>query len=133
MTASLPPAGSSPYLEATVRAPRSLISLGRALSRLLDEVAAEHELTTDLWLAFDEIAHHEGITMSELARNLAIPAPTVTKLVDHLVSNALAFRLADHADRRRIFVHTSRLGDQIHQKLEPEMRGVEQQFLESLR
>ncbi|WP_347238472.1 MarR family transcriptional regulator [Dietzia sp. CQ4] len=115
------------------RESRSLISLGRALSRLVDEVATDYELTADLWLTLEEITKSDGITMTELARKLAIPAPTVTKLVDHLVSRALVFRLADQADRRRVFVHASRLGDRIHQQLGPEVRRVEREFLQGLK
>ncbi|WP_308124397.1 MarR family transcriptional regulator [Rhodococcus qingshengii] len=98
-----------------------LNSLGCAISRILDEVVSGYGLTADLWYTLDEIGRNDGIAMNELARRLSVPAPTLTKFVDRLASEALAFRLADREDRRRVLVHASRRGDELRSSLRPEV------------
>nr|WP_256938761.1 MarR family transcriptional regulator [Rhodococcus qingshengii] len=110
----------------------ALNSLGRALSRRVDDVVDGCGLSADHWYALEVIVRNDGIAMTELARQLSIPAPTVTKFVDRLVSEALVFRLADHLDRRRILVHTSRRGDDIYRQLLPEVLRVEHEFRSNL-
>lgn len=106
----------------------ALGSLGRSLSRRVDEVTAEQGLTADLWYALDEIIQNDGISMTELARKLSVPAPTVTKFVDRLVGDALAFRLVDQADRRRVLVHASRRADEVYQRVLSDVQRVETSF-----
>lgn len=106
----------------------ALVALGRAVSRRVEEVTAKKGLTADLWYVLDEVTRGDGVAMSDLARRLGIPAPTLTKLVDRLVTDALVFRLADQADRRRVLVHASRRGDEIHRVLRSEVLRVESDF-----
>ena len=48
--------------------------------------------------------------MGELVAALHLPAPTLTRLVDAAVDAALAYRLPDPGDGRRVVVHPSALG-----------------------
>lgn len=110
----------------------SLGSMSRALARQVEEITAPQGLTADQWYALDEVLQNDGIAMTELARRLNIPAPTLTKFVDRLVSGALAFRLADHADKRRVLVHGSQRGSLIHATLLPDVRRIEATFIEAI-
>jgi DNA-binding MarR family transcriptional regulator len=47
---------------------------------------------------------------AEPVAGLHLPGPTATRVVDGLVDAALAYRLPDPADRRRVVVHPSALG-----------------------
>lgn len=102
------------------------------MSRRVEEVTAERGLTADLWYVLDEVTRSDGVAMSDLARRLGIPAPTLTKLVDRLVTDALVFRLADQTDRRRVLVHASRRGDDIHRLLRPDVKTAESTFRQEL-
>lgn len=110
----------------------ALVALGRVMSRRVEEVTVERGLTADLWYVLDEVTRSDGVAMSDLARRLGIPAPTLTKLVDRLVTDALVFRLADQADRRRVLVHASRRGDEIHKSLSSDVGRAESDFRMSL-
>ena len=46
-----------------------------------------------------------------------MPAPSLTRLVDRLVEDALLYRADDPGDRRRVLVHVSTRGEQVHQRL----------------
>jgi DNA-binding MarR family transcriptional regulator len=48
--------------------------------------------------------------MGELVAALHLPAPTLTRLVDSAVDAALAYRLPDPEDGRKVVVHLSELG-----------------------
>jgi DNA-binding MarR family transcriptional regulator len=48
--------------------------------------------------------------MGELVAQLHLPAPTLTRLVDGAVDSALAYRLPDPADGRKVVVHLSDVG-----------------------
>jgi DNA-binding MarR family transcriptional regulator len=56
------------------------------------------------------LAAAPGRTMGQLVATLHLPGPTATRVVDGLVDSALAYRLPDPADRRRVVVHASALG-----------------------
>jgi DNA-binding MarR family transcriptional regulator len=48
--------------------------------------------------------------MRELVSVLRVPAPTLTRLVDGAVDAALAYRLPDPEDGRKVVVHLSEPG-----------------------
>jgi DNA-binding MarR family transcriptional regulator len=100
----------------------------RSLTQLVSHV--EHRLTARLrralapegcpveeWRVLDLLSDAEGHTMSELADYALLLAPTLTKLVDRLVSDNLVFRRADAEDRRRVRVHLTPRGRDRHRRL----------------
>ncbi|WP_272268851.1 MarR family transcriptional regulator [Rhodococcus sp. Rp3] len=89
-------------------------------------------MTADTCYLLDLIVQHDGIAMNDLARRLAIPAPTLTKLVDRLASKALVFRLVDHTDRRRTLVHASLRGSEVHATASQRAREIEARFMAEL-
>jgi len=57
------------------------------------------------------------VTVGQVADALKIGLPTASQLVDRLVQAGLAERDADPDDRRRILVHLSKRGQQLHDRL----------------
>jgi len=110
----------------------SLAAVSRALSRQVDHALNDLDLTADTCYLLDLIVQHDGIAMNDLARRLAIPAPTLTKLVDRLASKALVFRLVDHTDRRRTLVHASLRGSEVHATASQRAREIEARFMAEL-
>jgi DNA-binding MarR family transcriptional regulator len=53
-----------------------------------------------------------GQTMTEIAEFAMVQAPTLTKLIDRMVSANLVIRRVDDADRRRVLVYASDRGRQ---------------------
>lgn len=45
--------------------------------------------------------------MTQLRELTGLTGPTLTRVVDHLIANALAHREVDPLDRRRVLVHVS--------------------------
>lgn len=56
-------------------------------------------------------------TMSELSQALAVPLPTVTRIVDWFVDNGYAQRLSDASDRRVVRVAQTEKGRRLHEAI----------------
>lgn len=130
---SLQPTSRARHLDTThglVSAP--LNALGKRLARAVEKVTSAENLTADQWFTLDLVVRSDGVPMNYLSRSLAIPSPTMTKFVDHLAGQALIFRLPDDLDRRRILVHASRRGSELHSALRPDVATAEQEVMSSL-
>ncbi len=78
----------------------------QGLSRLL----AEDGCTLDQWRVLRVLADGEGHLMGEVAAELLLAQPTLTRVVDGLGDRALVYRRASDADGRKVSVHLSRQG-----------------------
>lgn len=70
-------------------------------------------VSLEQWRALKVISEQAGLTMRELARNLAQNNPTLTKIVDKMVSEALVYRLPDQEDRRKVRLFISDKGKSV--------------------
>jgi DNA-binding MarR family transcriptional regulator len=57
-------------------------------------------------------------TMGEMSQSLALPFPTVTRIVDWFVENGYAQRLPDASDRRIVRVAHTEKGSRLHEAIE---------------
>jgi len=58
-----------------------------------------------------------GQTMSEAAKYAGLAAPTLTKLVDRLVTNNIVYRRIALEDRRKVRIFLTRRGKSLHRRL----------------
>jgi DNA-binding MarR family transcriptional regulator len=82
----------------------------RRVARGVAAVLAEDGATLDGYRLLRSLAGTGGRSMSELVAALHLPAPTLTRLVDGAVDAALAYRLPDPRDGRKVVVHLSEPG-----------------------
>lgn len=85
---------------------------GRTLARLARQVelaAATVDLTVAQYRVLG-ILHEGREAASKLAEKLAVSRPSITGVVDGLVTRGLVQRTHDGGDRRRIDVHLTELG-----------------------
>jgi DNA-binding MarR family transcriptional regulator len=96
---------------ALTRAERSVT---RQLSRALDEegCSVEH------WRIMLLLSDGEGHPMTEIADFALLPAPSVTRLIDRMVTGGLVHRTADPGDRRRVLVHLTPRGRTLQRRLD---------------
>lgn len=104
----------------------------RRLSRGLAAVLAEDDATLDGYRLLCSLAGTGGRSMGELVAALHLPAPTLTRLVDSAVDAALAYRLPDPEDGRKVVVHLSERGRNRLSRLEALVRAHESALVTSL-
>lgn len=62
------------------------------------------------WRVLGALRSGDGFTMSDIASAMAIPPPTLTRLVDRLVDAGFVLRRIDATDRRRVLIYLSARG-----------------------
>ena len=87
-----------------------LTATARRVSRAVAGALAEDGGTLDGYRVLRLLAAAPGRPMGQLVTALHLPGPTATRVVDGLVDGALAYRLPDPDDRRRVVVHPSAVG-----------------------
>ena len=96
----------------------------RRVARGVATALAEDGATLDTYRLLRSLAAG-GRSMGELVAALHQPAPTLTRLVDAAVDSAVAYRLPDPEDGRKVVVHLSDLGRTRLARLEALVRGHE--------
>jgi DNA-binding MarR family transcriptional regulator len=88
------------------------------------------------WQVLSMLSDNAGHSMSEIARFVLMPAPSLTKLVNQMASRQLVYRRADPSDRRRVLIFLSARGRAAHRRLRPtvnaSMGGFDDQLLRDL-
>jgi DNA-binding MarR family transcriptional regulator len=114
-----------PEHDAATSMTATLLRAARALTAQLDDELQESGLGIDHWLAMDALAASAGLTMAELQAQTLTAGPTLTRVVDRLVTQALAYREVDQFDRRKVRVFLSERGTGLHHGLRRRIEPVE--------
>jgi DNA-binding MarR family transcriptional regulator len=77
----------------------------RLLSGRMSALLETEHCTLEEWRVLKMLSDRQGHIMSEIADFAMLPAPTLTKLMDRMVSAALVYRRADDRDRRRVLAY----------------------------
>jgi DNA-binding MarR family transcriptional regulator len=77
----------------------------RLLSGWLSALLQEEQCTLEEWRVLKILSDGQGHIMTEIAEFALLPAPTLSKLMDRMVSSALVYRRADDQDRRRVLAY----------------------------
>src|ERR671911_319721 len=89
----------------------------RRVIRRLGEVLEDVGCTVERWRVLTLLADGATHSMSEIGEFALLPPPTLTRLIDRMVAENLAYRNADSLDRRRVLVHISPRGRALHDRL----------------
>jgi DNA-binding MarR family transcriptional regulator len=102
---------------AVVGTPQRALNLARLLTlverRVMARLATTLEATggtVEEWRIMSLLSDDRGHAMSEIAEFALLPPPTLTKVVDRMVSANLVYRRGDEVDRRRVLVFLSARG-----------------------
>jgi DNA-binding MarR family transcriptional regulator len=107
---------------------RTLTRTARAVTLRIEPLLKADGLTLDGWLVLDALAAGDGLTMTELAGRTLVTGPTLTRVVDRLVTTAAAYREVDAEDRRRVRVYLAPRGRSAHQRATARLAEVEREL-----
>lgn len=79
-------------------------------NRHLNRQLSAEGVSIDQWRLMKVLSESGGMTMGKLAEELALNNPSVTKLVDRMVEDALVYRVPDPDDRRKVRMFLSDKG-----------------------
>ncbi|MDF5754261.1 MarR family transcriptional regulator [Spongiactinospora sp. TRM90649] len=94
----------------------------RVVARITSALASAGG-SVEEWRVTSLLADGEGHPMSEIAEHVLLAPPTLTKIVDRMVSDNLVYRRVDETDRRRVLVFLSERGVQAHRRLSEAVAG----------
>ena len=73
-------------------------------------------ITLEHWRALKIISDRDGVSMRELSEELMQNFPTLTKIIDKMVQEALVYRRPDEVDRRKVRLYMSDKGSAVLQQ-----------------
>jgi DNA-binding MarR family transcriptional regulator len=88
---------------------RLLSAVERVVSEQMRSALEPYGLDLEEWRVLELLSDGEGHTMAETADFAVLPPPSLTKVVNRLVSNNLVHRRTGTVDRRQVLIrHTTR-------------------------
>ncbi len=106
----------------------TLVSAARGATAAVEHELGAEGLTLDHWLVVETLAAGIAMPLTEVRARTLVSAPTLTRVVDHLVSKALLFREVDAKDRRKVRVRLSKRGVALYQRLASSIAAAERQW-----
>jgi DNA-binding MarR family transcriptional regulator len=94
-----------------------LAQANREINRQLEERLGKEGVPVEQWRILKVLSDGNGRSMGELADAVLLNHPTLTKMVDRMVSDALVYRVQDPKDRRKVLMFSSDRGQALCKRL----------------
>ncbi|WP_216213129.1 MarR family winged helix-turn-helix transcriptional regulator [Amycolatopsis aidingensis] len=108
---------------------RVLTRAARVVTFRVEQLLKPEGFSLDQWLVVEALAEQRGLSMADLATRTMVTGPTLTRVVDKLVSNAVVYREVDAEDRRRVRVYLSPRGRAAYKRIAAKIGKVERELL----
>lgn len=108
-----------------------LAQANREINRQLDARFRKEGVPVEQWRILKVLSDGKGHSMGELAEAVLLNHPTLTKMVDRMVSDALVYRVQDPKDRRKVLMFISDRGKALSKRLNTLAVSQEEHILES--
>lgn len=93
-------------------ADRLLSALERAVNERMRRALEPVGVDLEEWRVLSLLSDGDGHTMADTADHVLLPPPTLTKVVNRLVSNNLVHRRTGTVDRRQVLIRNTARGQQ---------------------
>ncbi|WBU30866.1 MarR family transcriptional regulator [Rhodopseudomonas palustris] len=94
-----------------------LAQANREINRQLEARLRSEGVPVEQWRILKVLSDGKGHSMGELAEAVLLNHPTLTKMIDRMVSDSLVYRVQDPDDRRKVLMYTSDRGKALTQRL----------------
>lgn len=105
----------------------SLRKITQAISLHSKDLSRRYGLTVPQLTILSEIANHDSVSVTELARFISLSQATVTDILNRLEKRGLVERTRDSIDRRRVMI---RITDQCREILSQAPPPLQETFVE---
>lgn len=94
-----------------------LAQANREINRQLDARLRLEGVPVEQWRILKVLSDGKGHSMGDLAEAVLLNHPTLTKMIDRMVTDALVYRVQDANDRRKVLMLVSDRGKALTQRL----------------
>ena len=94
--------------------------------------AGSASLAVEQWRILEILHERGGRSMSDLAQLAFVELPTLSKMIDRMVGDALVYRSPDAEDRRRVLIFLSDRGRACLESLLPTIKAEERAMAKRL-
>jgi MarR family transcriptional regulator, organic hydroperoxide resistance regulator len=95
-----------------------LAQADRQVNRQLEARLKASGVAVEQWRILKVLSHKNGSSMGDLADAVLMNHPTLTKIMDRMVSSALVYRRPDPEDGRRVLIYLSDRGRELVAELD---------------
>ena len=100
-----------------------------AIRARLDVAIRDEGLTVVQYTALTVLERHPGLTSAQLAKNSFVRAQTMAQITTELEGRGMISRRTDPTNLRRLLLSVTPAGQEILDRLLPEVEGIEQQMV----
>ncbi len=97
-------------------------------NRRLNRQLSEEGVPLDQWRILRVLSESDGLTMRALADSVSLNRPTMTKVVDKLTADGLAYRVPDPKDRRKVRIFLSDQGKALSEQHNKRVSSHQESF-----
>jgi MarR family transcriptional regulator, organic hydroperoxide resistance regulator len=94
-----------------------LAQANRQVHLKLDEEFRDEGVPVEQWRILKLLAEQNGRSMSDLTQVALLNHPTLTKMIDRMISDALVYRHPDPKDGRKVVIFVSERGRALNERL----------------
>lgn len=95
-----------------------LAQADRQVNRQLDARLRAAGVPVEQWRILKVLSDKNGSSMGDLADAVLMNHPTLTKIIDRMVSDALVYRRPDPQDGRRVLIYLADRGSELIRELD---------------
>lgn len=106
----------------------ALAAAHRKISASLNARLKQYGIQIEAWRILETLETDQRLTMGQLAEVVLMNPPTLTKLVDRMVSDGLVHRQVAQADQRQINVLPTALGKKRMLQIRQEVQAQDAEF-----
>jgi MarR family transcriptional regulator, organic hydroperoxide resistance regulator len=108
-----------------------LAQANREINRQLEARLSKEGVPVEQWRILKVLGDGSGHSMGELADAVLLNHPTLTKMIDRMISDALVYRVQDPTDRRKVLMFVSDRGKALSKRLNSLAVSQEEHILEN--
>ena len=108
-----------------------LAQANREINRQLELRLSKEGVPVEQWRILKVLSDGDGHSMGELADAVLLNHPTLTKMIDRMVSDTLVYRVQDPKDRRKVLMFSSDRGKALTARLNSLAMSQEAHIAES--
>jgi DNA-binding MarR family transcriptional regulator len=94
-----------------------LAQANRQVHQQLDEKFRDEGVPVEQWRILKLLVENNGRSMSDLTQAALLNHPTLTKMIDRMVSDALVYRRPDPKDGRKVLIFVAERGRALNDRL----------------